>query len=118
MIPQVILRQVFFQTIESFLRSVHDIEELQVVGRDHARIYQRLEVDDLVPVIGAIQQHDHFLRQLLGLRQGQNFEQLVERTKSAGEDHQRLRQVGKPQLTHEEVVELEVQFRSYIRIRH
>src|SRR6185503_5547394 len=49
------------------------------------------------------------LRQLVGLYERQHLEQLVERAEAAGKNHQRLRQVGEPELAHEEVVELEVQ---------
>src|SRR5262249_23281458 len=46
----------------------------------------------------------------------EDLEELVERAEAAGEDHQRLRQVGEPELAHEEVVELEMQALGDIRV--
>ncbi len=65
--------------------------------------------EHLVPVLAAVQDDQQLLRQLAGLRQRQDLEQLVERAEAARKDHQRLGQVGEPELPHEEVVELEVQ---------
>ena len=67
------------------------------------------EVEDLVPVLAAVEDHEQLLRELLRLRQRQDLEHLVERAEAAGKNHQRLGQVGEPELAHEEVVELEVQ---------
>ena len=55
---------------------------------------------------------DDLLGQLLGLRQRQHFHQLVHGAEAARKNHQRLRQVGEPELAHEEVVELEAQLRA------
>jgi hypothetical protein len=67
------------------------------------------QVDDALPVARSVDEHGDLLGQLLGLRQGQQLEHLVQRAEAAGKDHQRLGQIGEPELAHEEVVELEVQ---------
>ena len=51
------------------------------------------------------------------LHQRQDFGQLVERAKAARKHHQRARQVRKPELAHEEVVELERQLAREVGIR-
>ena len=51
-----------------------------------------------------------FLASFCVCDQREDFEQLVHGAEAAGEDHQRLRQIREPELAHEEVVELEVQF--------
>jgi hypothetical protein len=62
-------------------------------------------------------QHDlDLLRQLLGLHERQHFEHLVQRAEAARKDHQCLGHVREPELPHEEVVELEVQAVSDVRI--
>ncbi len=67
--------------------------------------------------LGAVQNDCYFLRQLLRLYQRQDLEKLVHRSESARKDHQRLRQIGEPELAHEEVMEFEVQFVRDVRIR-
>ena len=94
---------------EGFLRRARRLQVAQIVGRDHAPLGHRRDVHDLVPVVRAIEHDRELLRQLLGLRQRQDLVHLVERPEAAREHHQRLGQVGEPQLPHEEVVELEAQ---------
>ena len=53
----------------------------------------------------------------MGLSESQDFKQLVQGTEPAGEDHQCLCQVRKPELAHEEVVELEVKRRCNVGVR-
>src|SRR6185295_4616304 len=57
------------------------------------------------------------LGQLLCLREGKNLEKLVHGSKAARKNHQSLCQVREPELTHEEVVKLEIQGWRDIRIR-
>ena len=53
----------------------------------------------------------------MGLRKSEQLEHLVEGAESSGKDDQRSRQIGEPVLTHEEVVELEVQRRRDVAVR-
>ena len=59
----------------------------------------------------------NLLGQLLGLHQRQDLEHLIESSESAGEDDQGLGQVCKPELAHEEIVELEVEAFGDVPIR-
>jgi hypothetical protein len=106
---KIVLRQPLAQHLEGLLGRVGKLEELDVLGRDGAGIHQHVEVEDLLPILRAVDDDGDLLGQLLGLGQGEDLEHLVEGAEAAGKDHQRLGQVGKPQLAHEEVVELEVE---------
>jgi hypothetical protein len=53
----------------------------------------------------------------VGLRQGEQFEHLVDGAEAPGKNDQRSRQIGEPVLAHEEVVELEVQRRRDVAVR-
>ena len=85
------------------------MEEIEILGRDGARIDQHLEVEDFLPVIRSINKDGDPFVDLPGLRQREDLEHLVEGAEAAGKNHQRLGQIGEPQLAHEEVVELEVE---------
>src|SRR6185437_7179564 len=92
--------------IESLLRRVGEVKQVQVGWRDHAPLGQRLKVDDLLPVGAPIEQdHDPFA-EFLRLHQREDFHQFVQRAEAAGKRHQRLGQVGEPKLAHEKVMEL------------
>ncbi len=56
------------------------------------------------------------LAQFVGLHQRKQLEEFVQSAKAARENHQGLGQVRKPQLAHEKVVELKVQFLTDVRI--
>ena len=106
---QVVHLEVFAQHLEGALGRVHLFHQLEVVLVDGAPLDQRLQVQDLVPVVRAVQDDLELLRELLRLHEGQDLEYLVERAEAAGKHHERLGQVREPELPHEEVVELEVQ---------
>ena len=59
----------------------------------------------------------NFAFELLGLSQGEDFRHLVECSKTSRKNDQSLRQIRKPKLAHEEVVEFKAQFRGDVRIR-
>jgi len=105
------------QQRHSGLWRVRELEKLHVRGRDGPILDQRLEIYDFLPELRAVQDDHDLLRQLLGLHQRQDLEKLVHRSESARKDHQRLRQISEPELAHEEVMELEIQFIRDIRIR-
>jgi len=93
------------------------VKQLQVGRRNRPVLHERIEVNDLFPERGPIQHDRHLLRQLLRLRQRQNFEQLIHGPEATRKHHQRLRQVREPELAHEKVMEFEVQFMGDVGIR-
>ena len=60
------------------------LEQIEVFGRDHARIDHGFEIDDLLPVLAAVDDDDNLLGQFLGLGEGEDFKKFVERAESAG----------------------------------
>src|SRR6266436_3983572 len=92
------------------------MEDVKLARADRAVFDQRLEIDHLVPVLGA-EEHDwHALARLARLHQCEDLEQLVERAIAAGEQHERFGQVDKPELAHEEVVEVKMEAPADIRV--
>src|SRR5262249_42833373 len=85
------------------------VEELEVFLGDRAPLRHGLKLQDLIPVLSSVEDDADLLRQLVGLGERENLEQLVERAEAAGKNDERLRQVCEPELSHEEVVELEAQ---------
>src|SRR5215467_5739928 len=73
-------------------------------------------MDEAVPVFAPVDNNQNLLRQLLCLGQREDFEKLVERAKAARKNHQRLRKICKPELPHEEVMELQIQRRGDVRV--
>src|SRR5439155_14572658 len=88
-------------------RRVDEVEQPEVLLRDHPVAHERREIDDLAPVARPIQEGHDRPRELAGLAEGQDLEQLVERAEAAGKDDDGAREVREPELAHEEVVELE-----------
>src|SRR5579885_1754938 len=103
-----IFRQSIAKKFESILRSIGELEKLDVLWRDRARVDESLEIDHAVPVFAAIDNDQYFLGQLVGLRERENFEEFVHCAEAARENYQPLRQIREPELTHEEIVELEI----------
>src|SRR5438128_312834 len=98
--------QTIAQELESLFGRVHHLEEAEVLSGNGARVHHGLKIDQLAPVLAAINYNQDFLSQLSSLSQGENLEQFVERSKAPRKDHQRLGQIGEPKLPHEEVVEV------------
>src|SRR5580698_10937819 len=93
------------------------MEKLQVGGGDCAILHQRIEVDDLFPETGSVENDGNLLGKFLRLDEREDLEKLVHRPKPPRKNHQRLRQICEPELPHEEVVELEVELPCDVRIR-
>src|SRR5205085_3809763 len=96
--PKVVFGQVFLQELKSFFRRVNDLEQIKILLRDHARIGHRLKVNDLGPVLTAINHYKDLLCQLLCLREREDLEEFVHRAKPSGKYHQRLCQISEPEL--------------------
>ena len=54
-------------------------EHFEIFGADHAVPHQRVEVDDLLPVLRSVKQHRDRAIQFLRLLQGQYFHHFIER---------------------------------------
>src|SRR5580692_7880137 len=91
------------------MRVVDDLEKFEIRRRYGTSVDEGLEVDDLVPVLAAVDDDQNLFCQLVGLSEGQDFEQFVHRAEAAGKDHQAFGEIGKPELAHEKVMELEVE---------
>src|SRR5271166_180150 len=104
-----ILGQALAQKFKTLFRRVHDLEKLQILWRNSSRIHHGLEVDQAVPVLAAVDHDENFLGQLLRLREGEYFEELIHGSEASGKNHQRFRQICEPKLAHEEVVKFEIQ---------
>src|SRR5580704_15174830 len=101
---EVVAGEVFAQQGEGFVGSIGDVEELAVAGRDSSFINKNIEIQDLVPVGGSVENDGHLLGQLAGLGESEDLEHFVEGSKAAREDDERFRQIGEPVLTHEKVM--------------
>ena len=92
------------------------VHQLKILFRDGSPFGHRLEVENAIPVLAAVEDHFDGLRQLVGLHERQHLEQLVARAEAAWKNHERFREVREPELAHEEVVKLEMQPFSDVRI--
>src|SRR5207244_13333622 len=72
---------------------------------------------DLAPVARPVHEDDGGPLELASLAERQDLEQLVERAEPAGKDDHGPREVGEPELAHEEVVELEPEAGRDVGIR-
>src|SRR5438445_13053656 len=109
--------QSIFQELQAFLWRIGHLEQFEVWWRDHADVDHGVEIDDFLPVRAAIDDNDNLFSQLLSLGKGEDFKKFVERTEASGKDNQRFGQIREPELTHEKVMELEVERRRDIGIR-
>src|SRR5258708_24509708 len=96
------------QKFEGVFGSIYDLEQAKVLLRNRARVHECLKVNNAVPVFTSINDDEYFLRQLVGLRESQDFEEFVHSAEAAGKDHQALGKIGKPKLTHKEIVKLKI----------
>ena len=92
------------------------MEEVEVARADRAVFHERLEIDHVVPVFGAEEHDRHALARLVRLDERQDFEQLVERAKTARKQDDRLGEVDEPELPHEKVMKIEVEFPADVRV--
>ena len=62
-------------------------EQFEIFRTDHAVPHQRVEVDDLFPVLRAVEKNRDRAIQLLRLLQREYLRHFVERAEASGEDH-------------------------------
>ena len=105
------------EQLECRFRRIRARQKVDVLFRNRTPLDQRLHAQNRVPVFAAVEKNLNLLGELLGLHQRENLEHLVERSEAAGENHECLCQVRKPELAHEEIVKLEVQAVGDVGIR-
>jgi hypothetical protein len=113
---QVVLGQAIAEEGESVFGGIDELEQVQVFGSDCAGVDEGLEVHDAVPVFAAVDYDENLFGQLVGLSEGEDFEEFVDGAEAAGKNHQRFGEIGEPELAHEEIVELEVERGRDVRI--
>src|SRR6202011_1877540 len=111
-----VLRQTVAQELECIFGAVDNFELVEVFRCNRAGVNERLEVEDAIPVFAAVNDDQNFFRQLVGLRQRQDFKKFVHGSEAAGKDNEGLGQIGEPEFTHEEVVKLKVQRRRDVLV--
>src|SRR5882762_3937077 len=60
--------------LERRARLIHELEQLQILGRDRAVAHQSLEVDHFFPERRTVKEHGNRTLELAGLRQRQDLE--------------------------------------------
>src|ERR1700687_122339 len=101
-------RQSIAQEREGVFWAVYDLELVDIFRGNGAGIDEGLKVDDAVPVFAAVDDHQDFLGQFIGLRERKNFEQFVHGSEAAGENDEGFGKIGEPEFAHEKVVKLKV----------
>ena len=104
------------QDVQCCLRIVRILEQLDILRRHDALAYQGIEIDDLLPECRPVQDDADLPIDFLGLPKCQDFKELVQRSEPAGKHHDRSCQVCKPELAHEEIVELECEILAQVWI--
>ena len=69
---------------------VRAMEEVEVAGTHGAVADERIKVQHLLPEVGPVKQDGYVLRELSGLLQGEQLEQLVEGAEAPRKDDQGL----------------------------
>src|SRR5436189_2398678 len=105
--------EMVLQLLERVLRRVGVLQQAEIGLGNRAPLRHGLEIEDLVPVLAAVQDHFDLLRQLVGLHQRENLEELIARPEAAGKNHQRFREVSEPELSHEKIMKFELQAVGY-----
>src|ERR1700687_1698724 len=113
---KVVADEALLEPLEGRLGSTHEFEQIHVLGRNRSGIGQHFEVDHTTPIFLAVEEDGHLLGELFSLGKGQDLEEFVEGPEATGENDQGLGKISKPELAHEEVVELEVELRSDVGI--
>src|ERR1022692_1629235 len=88
-------------------RIVGELKKRKILSRDHAVPHKGLEINDLVPVTRSVQHNRNVTLDLSRLHQRQDLHQFVERAESTRKHNKPAGEICKPELAHEEVMELE-----------
>src|SRR5262245_26621496 len=99
--------ELFREIRVSIVYRIRLVKDLKFFCADSAPADESIEVDDVVPVLVTEQHHRHRLTRFLGLNQRQHLEEFIHRAETAGKNHERFRQINKPEFAHEEVMKVE-----------
>ena len=88
--------QLVLQDLECLFGSICPAEQVAINRRDCPLLHQDVEIEHAAPIGRAVDDDADVFGQLLGLRQREQLEELIQRSESSGEDNQRLGQVGEP----------------------
>jgi hypothetical protein len=84
----------------SIVHRVCAVEQCEIFGVDGTVADQGVKVDHLIPVLRSEEDYWQVLAHFVGLQQGQDLEQFVQRPEATGKNDHRLRQIDKPELAH------------------
>ena len=104
-----VFREAVAEESKSVFGGIHKLEQVKVLGSNRAGIDEGLEVHDAMPVFAAIDDNENLLGEFIGLRQREDFEELVDGAEAAGKNHQRFGEVSEPEFSHEEIMKFEVE---------
>src|SRR5262249_9505574 len=104
------------QDADGFLRVVDKSKQFEVFRVDHPIFDQRIEVDDLLPIVRSVKKDQYRPVEVSSLRKREHLENSIQRTDTAGECDHRAGEMREPQLAHEEIMEFETEFRRDVRI--
>src|SRR6201996_847529 len=110
------MRQALFQDLHRGFGRIGETKQVQILGRDHVVPDQGLEVDNLVPIIRTVQHNQNLALQFLCLCESQYFGQLIKGAEAAWKNHQRFRQIRKPEFAHEEIVKFKAKLRGDVGV--
>ena len=102
--------QLPFEVIEGLVDRITEMQEIDIRGRNGPPAGHGIEVENLLPVVGAEDDDGEGFGDLSGLNEGEDLHEFVERSEAAREDDQGLGEVNEPEFPHEEIMEFEVEF--------
>src|ERR1700737_3419577 len=103
----VVLLEAGTDVIEGLVDGVGELQHFKFVFIDGAGVHHGLPVQNLIPIFSAVDKDDVVLSQLARLHEGEHFHELVKRAEPPRENYQGLGDLREPELTHEEVMEIE-----------
>src|SRR5215469_3734641 len=98
------------------VKRIGSMKQLEVIWTDGPVMNERIKFDDVTPVFVAVKDDRNTFPHLASLDKRQDFKELIERAEAAREQHDRLCKIDEPEFSHEEVVEMDMQFTADIGI--
>ena len=103
----VVLLEAGADMIEGLIDGISELQHLKFAFVDGAGIHHGLPVQDLIPIFSAVDKDDVVLSQLARLHEGEHFHELVKRAETPRENYESFGDLGEPQFSHEEIMEIE-----------
>ena len=103
--------------VPRLFRCLGKIDQVEVLVRDHSLVGQELKINHAAPILFA-EQNDRNRLHTLCLPKRQSIEQFVQCPKATRKHDERFRPEKKVHLAQREVMKLEAEFRSDVRVRH